>query len=60
MSDFIRERAVSNNAKKFLIIAGVVASATAVTAHVMRKKAEKTTYIAEIIDPIPVRKMGLY
>ena len=51
---------MSNKAKKFLIIAGVAASATAVTAHVMKKKAEKTTYVAETIDPIPVRKMGFY
>lgn len=42
-----------------IIAAGAVA-ATAVTAHVMRKKAEKTTYKAEAIEPIPTRKMGFY
>jgi lipopolysaccharide/colanic/teichoic acid biosynthesis glycosyltransferase/glycosyltransferase involved in cell wall biosynthesis len=33
---------------------------TAVTAHVMRKKAEKTTYKAEAIEPISTRKMSFY
>lgn len=41
------------------IIAGMVA-VTTVTVHVMKKKSEKTTYKAEIINPIKVRKMGFY
>lgn len=36
----------------FLIIAVVV--------HVMKRKAEKTTYKAECIEPIEIRKMGFY
>ena len=51
---------MSDKSKKYALIAGVVAASAAVTAHVMRKKAEKTTYKAEIIEPIPVRKMGFY
>lgn len=46
--------------KKLAILAGTVAAATAITAVVMKKKAEKTTYKAEAIDSIPVRKMGFY
>ena len=42
------------------IIAGTAVVETAITAVVMRKKAEKTTYKAEVIDSIPVRKMGFY
>mgnify|MGYP004473626773 FL=1 len=51
---------MSDKSKKYALIAGAVAASAAVTAHVMRKKAEKTTYKAEIIEPIPVRKMGFY
>ena len=51
---------MSDKSKKYALIAGAVAASAAVTAHVMRKKAEKTTYTAEIIEPIPVRKMGVY
>ena len=42
-----------------LLIAGAVAT-TAITAHVLKKKAEKTTYVAEAIEPIPVRKWSFY
>lgn len=51
---------MSEKSKKYALIAGTIAASAAVTAHVMRKKAEKTTYKAEIIEPIPVRKMGVY
>lgn len=46
--------------KTLAIIAGTAVVGTAITAVVMRKKAEKTTYKAEVIDSIPVRKMGFY
>lgn len=42
-----------------LMAVGVVA-ATAVTAHVLKKKAEKTTYKAEVMEPVQLRKMGFY
>ena len=42
------------------IAAGLWAAASGVTAHVLSKKAEKTTYTAELMDPIEPRKMGLY
>lgn len=51
---------MSDKSKKYALIAGAIAASAAVTAHVMRKKAEKTTYKAEIIEPIPVRKMRFY
>ncbi len=51
---------MSDKSKKYALIAGTVAASAAVAAHVMRKKAEKTTYKAEIIEPIPARKMGFY
>lgn len=51
---------MSDKSKKYALIAGAFAASAAVTAHVMKKKAEKTTYKAEIIEPIPVRKMGFY
>lgn len=38
----------------------VILAGTAITAIVMKKKAEKTTYRAEVIAAIPVRKMGFY
>ena len=41
------------------IVAGMTA-VTAVTAHVMKKKADKNTYEAEIVEPVAVRKMGFY
>lgn len=48
------------NKKKIGLIAAGAITATAVTAHILRKKSEKTTYKAESIDAIPVRKMGFY
>lgn len=45
---------------KFALIAGAVVGASAVTAHLMKKKAEKTTYIAEKVEPIEPRKMSFY
>lgn len=41
------------------IIAGGVA-ATAITAKVMKNKAQKSTYRAAVIDPVIPRKMGVY
>ena len=41
------------------LIGGAVAS-SAIAAHIMKKKAKKTTYKAEIIEPIEVREMGFY
>ena len=56
----IMQKPMSDKAKKYSIVAGAVIASAAVTAHVMRKNAEKTTYKAEIVEPIPVRKMGVY
>ena len=42
------------------MIIGAAIGTTAVAAHVMKKKAESTSYKAEMIDTIPVRKMGFY
>lgn len=42
------------------ILTGTATAATVITAVVMKRKAEKTTYKAEAIDSIPVRKMGFY
>ena len=46
--------------KKFALLTGTVVGATAIAAHVMKKKAEKTTYEADLIEPIEKRKMGFY
>ncbi len=46
--------------KKIGLIAAGVVAATVGAAHILRKKAEKTTYNAEIIEPIEPRKMGFY
>lgn len=40
-------------------MAGAVASA-AIASKIMKKKAEKTTYKAEVIEPVKVRKMSFY
>lgn len=45
---------------KFALLTGAVVGATAIAAHVMKKKAEKTTYEADLIEPIEKRKMGFY
>ena len=49
-------------AKKKMIacIAASAVTATVVTATVMKKKAEKTTYKAELVKPVNPRKMGFY
>ena len=41
------------------LVAGAVASA-AIASKIMKKKAEKTTYKAEVIEPVGVRKMSFY
>lgn len=46
--------------KKFALLTGAVVGVTAIAAHVMKKKAEKTTYEAYLIEPIEKRKMGFY
>lgn len=46
--------------KKFALLTGAVVGATAIAAHVMKKKAEKTTYEADLIEPIEKRKKGFY
>lgn len=42
--------------KKFALLTGAVVGATAIAAHVMKKKAEKTTYEADLIEPIEKEK----
>lgn len=46
--------------KKFALLTGAVVGVTAIAAHVMKRKAEKTTYEADLIEPIEKRKMGFY
>lgn len=46
--------------KKFALLTGAVVGATAIAARVMKKKAEKTTYESDLIEPIEKRKMGFY
>lgn len=46
--------------KTIAFIAGGTALAAEIIAHVLRKKAEKTTYKAELIEPVQPRKMGFY
>ena len=46
--------------KTIAFLAGGTARAAGITAHVLRKKAEKTTYKAELIEPVQPRKMGFY
>lgn len=46
--------------KKFALLTGAVVGASAIAAHVMKKKSEKTTYEADMIEPIEKRKMGFY
>ncbi|WP_455268020.1 sugar transferase [Ruminococcus sp.] len=48
------------NSKKFALFTGAVIGASAIAAHVMKKKSEKTTYEADMIEPIEKRKMGFY
>ena len=42
------------------IVASTVASGTIVASCIMKKRAKKTTYKAESIEPIPVRRMNFY
>lgn len=42
------------------IIASVVVGGTAIATWAMKKKAKKTTYKAENVEAIPIRKMGFY
>ena len=46
--------------KTIRIIAGAAIGATALVTHILRKIAEDTSYRAEAIDAIPVRRMGFY
>lgn len=47
--------------KKILFLfVGEVMAAMAITAHLMRKRAEKNTYQARMVEPVPERKMGFY
>lgn len=46
--------------KKLLLISGGIVTVTAITAYVMRKKAEKMAYVAETVEEIPSRKLGFY
>ena len=46
--------------KTIAFLAGGTVLAAGITAHVLRKKAEKTTYKAELIEPVQPRKMGFY
>lgn len=42
------------------VITGIAVGTTVITAHIMKKKAKSTTYKAENIDSVPVRKRGFY
>lgn len=42
------------------MLAGTAVGAMAVSAHIMKKRSEKTTYEAKNIDSVTPRKMGLY
>lgn len=46
--------------KKAALITGGIIAATAITAKVMEKRAEKTTYRAEEVEPIPEREKSFY
>lgn len=46
--------------KTLFALAGTTVATTAVITHVMKNRAEKTTYKTEAIEPISVRKMGFY
>ena len=48
--------------KKKLVakLIGVAVAGSAIAAHIGKKKAERTTYKAEIVEPIEVREMGFY
>lgn len=42
------------------MIAGIWAAASGISAHLLKRRADKTTYTAELIEPIAQRKMGFY
>lgn len=42
------------------IATGIWAATSGIAAHILSKNAEKTTYTAELMDPIEPRKMGFY
>ena len=44
----------------FAILVGTTISIAAIVSKIMKRKAEKTTYKASMIEPIKVRKMGIY
>ncbi len=46
--------------KTLAILAGIAIALTAVTAHVMKKKSDKTTYKAGNVEPVETRKKGYY
>lgn len=46
--------------KTLAVLAGTAAVGTVITAVMMKNRAKKTTYCAEAIDSIPIRKMGFY
>lgn len=46
--------------KTIAVITGIAVGTTVITAHIMKKKAKSTTYKAENIDSVPVRKRGFY
>ncbi len=46
--------------KKLAISTGVVVAVTVITIHIMKRKAEKTTYVAETVEPVGIRKIGFY
>lgn len=51
---------VMSKKKTIGAITGIVVGTTVVAARIMKKKAKKTTYKAENIDSVPVRKRGFY
>lgn len=48
------------NRKKIALTAGCIIGITSVIVYVMRKKAEKATYVAENMKPLPTRNIGFY
>lgn len=54
-----KEKIVSKKRTIGIVIIGFI-TATAVMAHFLRKKAEKTTFTADLMEPISTRKMGFY
>lgn len=42
------------------LLIGMIVAVTVITVHVMKHNAEKTTYKAEMMEPIKIRNMGIY